>query len=121
MGQPTARRGLGGDDGAGVRMSRFGVLLAGASVLALAVPYIARAAAPEGTVSEVVVTADRAGLLERKPSSTVFGLSKPLIETPRGASLVSDVTIQRYGIQTINDFVAVSPNSYTASFYGVAG
>jgi iron complex outermembrane receptor protein len=107
-------------------MSKSLSFLAGVSAIALLVhPQIA-AAADQGdnggsTVSEVVVTADRAGLLERKPSMTVFGLNKPLIETPRAASLVSDVTIQRYGIQTINDFVAVSPGTYTASFYGVAG
>lgn len=97
-----------------------------AIVLILAAPLVRAAdappaAAPGSTVQEVVVTADRAGLLERKPSTTVFGLQKPLIETPRSASLVSDLTIQRYGIKTINDFVAVSPNSYTASFYGIPG
>ena len=68
-----------------------------------------------------MVVGDKAGLLERRPSTTVFGFSKPLIETPRSASLISDTTIQRYGIQTINDFVAVSPSTYTASFYGVPG
>ena len=73
------------------------------------------------TAPDIVVTGDRAGLLERRPSGAVMGLTKPLIETPRAASLVSATTIQRYGIQTINDLVAVSPNSYTASFYGVPG
>lgn len=70
---------------------------------------------------EVVVTADRAGLLETKPSKTVFGLRKPLIETPRSASLVSDTTMERYGVETINDLTAVSPGTYTASFFGVPG
>jgi iron complex outermembrane receptor protein len=98
--------------------------LAGAALAGLA--GAARAADPEASnaktaVSEVVVTADRAGLLERRPSDTVFGLTKPLIETPRSASLVSATTIQRYGIQTINDFASVSPSTYTASFYGVPG
>jgi iron complex outermembrane receptor protein len=73
------------------------------------------------SVGEIVVTSDRAGLLEKRPSDTVLGLTKPLIETPRSASLVSDLTIERYGIKTINDFVAVSPGAYTASFYGVPG
>jgi iron complex outermembrane receptor protein len=99
-------------------------MLAGASALAFAAGA-ARAADPnastDSTVSAVVVTADRAGLLERKPNDTVFGLTKPLIETPRSASLVSATTIQRYGIDTINDFVAISPSTYTASFYGVPG
>jgi iron complex outermembrane receptor protein len=82
----------------------------------------AQSAAPPATApGEVVVTADRAGLLERRPSNTVFGLSKPLTETPRAASVVSAVTVERYGIQTVNDLVAVSPSTYTASFYGIPG
>lgn len=73
------------------------------------------------SVGEVVVTADKAGLLERRPNNTVFGLEKPLIETPRSASLISDLTIQRYGIQTIDKLVAIAPGTFTASFYGVPG
>jgi iron complex outermembrane receptor protein len=105
-------------------------LLGGVCAAALFAPLIllgppARAtdapAPPSTTVGEVVITADKAGLLERRPTSTVFGLRKALIDTPRAASLVSDTTIQRYGIQTVNDLVAVSPSSYTASFYGVPG
>ncbi len=80
------------------------------------------AATPTTTsVAEIVVTSDKAGLLERRPNNTVFGLDKPLIETPRSASLISDVTIARYGIQTINNLVAIAPGTFTASFYGVAG
>lgn len=74
-----------------------------------------------GTVSELVVTSDQAGLLERRPSDTVLGLNKPLIDTPRSASFVSDVTLERYGIQTLDKLTAVSPGTYTASYYGVPG
>lgn len=81
----------------------------------------ARGDAPATSVGEVVVTADRAGLLERRPNTTVFGLEKPLIETPRSATLISDLTIQRYGIKTIDNLVAIAPGTFTASFYGVAG
>ena len=81
----------------------------------------AAAPAQAPLVSEVLVTADRAGLLERRPNSTVFGLDKPLIETPRSASFVSDVTLDRYGILTLDRLTAVSPGTYTDSFYGVAG
>src|SRR5580658_7940084 len=72
-------------------------------------------------VSEVVVTSDRVGLLEKKPSDTVFGLSKPLIETPRAATLITDTNIQRYGIETIDQLTTVAPGTFTASFYGVPG
>ena len=48
------------------------------------------AVADELVVDELVVTArDRTGLLERAPSDSVFGLDKPLIETPRSASFAN--------------------------------
>lgn len=73
-------------------------------------------------VDEVVILArDKAGLLEKQPSTTVFGLEKTLLETPRSASFVSDTTLERFGIETIDGLTAVSPGTYTASFYGVPG
>jgi iron complex outermembrane receptor protein len=73
-------------------------------------------------VDEVIVLArDKAGLLEKQPSTTVFGLEKSLLETPRSASFVSDTTLARFGIETIDGLTAVSPGTYTASFYGVPG
>ncbi|WP_369815078.1 TonB-dependent siderophore receptor [Caulobacter sp. Root342] len=69
----------------------------------------------------VIVARDKAGLLEKQPSQTVFGLAKPLIETPRSASLVSDVTLERYGVLTLDGVTKVSPGTHTASFYGVPG
>ncbi|MFZ0266109.1 TonB-dependent siderophore receptor [Caulobacter sp.] len=73
-------------------------------------------------VDEVIVLArDKAGLLEKQPSTTVFGLEKSLLETPRSASFVSDTTLERFGIETIDGLTAVSPGTYTASFYGVPG
>jgi iron complex outermembrane receptor protein len=94
-------------------------LIAGAGV-ARAADAAGAAATPTG-VGEIVVTSDKAGLLEKRPSTTVFGLDKPLIDTPRSASLISDLTIQRYGIQTVDDLVKIAPGTFTASFYGVPG
>jgi len=99
------------------------LLLSGAACLALFA--VAGAASAQQTAapasSEIVVTADKAGLLEKKSTSTVFGLDKPLLQTPRAATFVSDTTMERYGITTIDDLVEISPSSYTASFYGVPG
>ncbi len=69
----------------------------------------------------VVVTADRVGLMEKTPSDTVFGLGKSLMETPRSATLVNDLTLERYGIEEVDDLIAISPGTFTASFYGVKG
>ena len=92
-------------------------LLAGAAYADDATP----AAPAAASVAEVVVTSDKVGLLEQRPSTTVFGLSKPLIETPRAASIITATNIQRYGIQTINQLTTVAPGTFTASFFGVPG
>jgi len=82
------------------------------------------AAAPlsgEDGVNQLVVTADRVGLLEKRPDAVVFGLDKALIDTPRSATFVSDETIQRYGITTVDNLVEIAPGTFTASYYGVPG
>jgi iron complex outermembrane receptor protein len=91
------------------------------SMLVLAIPAAA-AAQTAPTVEGVTVTArDPAGLLERQPSDAVFGLPKPLLDTPRSASFVSAATLDRYGVRTLDDLVAVSPGAFTDSYYGVPG
>ena len=107
-------------------MSTYRLLMAGCSALVLLAHTQAAFAdentTPSDTVDEIVVKArDKAGLIEKQPNNTVFGIDKPLLETPRSASFVSDVTLQRYGIETIDGLTAVSPGTYTASFYGVPG
>lgn len=107
-------------------MSNYRLLMAGCSALVLLahaqLAFADEAAPSSDKVDEIVVKArDKAGLLEKQPNNTVFGIDKPLLETPRSASFVSDVTLQRYGIETIDGLTAVSPGTYTASFYGVPG
>lgn len=87
--------------------------------LTAAAPALAQEAAPP---QEIVVTGrDPAGLLEKRPSDGVFGLAKPLLETPRSASLASAATLERYGVRDVNDLVELSPGAFTDSYYGVAG
>src|SRR5579862_9687104 len=69
----------------------------------------------------VTVTGDRVHLIETGPDDTAFGLDLPLAETPRAITVVSDTTIQRYGITGLDSLTAITPNSYTSSFYGVSG
>lgn len=95
------------------------------SVTALSMLAATGAVAETQVADEVdavlVLARDKAGLLERQPSDTVFGIDKPLIETPRSASLVSDLTLERFGIETLDGVSTVSPGTHTASFYGVPG
>ena len=104
------------------RQSLFAVLaVATAATGAHAADADKAPAKPKAVETEVVITADRAGLLERRPNEAVMGLNKPLLETPRSASFVSDITLERYGIETIDKLTEVSPGTYTASYYGVPG
>lgn len=95
--------------------------LATSSALAQAAEPATVAPSAGAAVAEVVVTGDRAGLLERRPNNTVFGLDKPLLETPRSASIASALTIERYGITSVDKLVEITPGSFTASYYGVPG
>ncbi len=103
-------------------MSRLSALL---FATAIAAPCAALAQTPPASppsVDAVIVTArDQAGLLEKRPSSTVFGYDKPLLETPRSATFASAETLERYGVRTIDDLVAITPGGFTDSYYGVPG
>ena len=86
-----------------------------------ALPAFAEDQVADQVDAVVIVARDKAGLLEKQPSNTVFGIDKPLIETPRSASLVSDRTLERYGVLTLDGATKVAPGTHTASFYGVPG
>lgn len=87
----------------------------GLAALTAAVPARAQ------DVESVTVTGDPVHLLQAGGNAAAFGLDKPLIETPRSLTLVSDTTVARYGITGVNDLTAITPSAYTASYYGVEG
>src|ERR1019366_7456267 len=87
-----------------------------AILLLSAVP--ARADTP---IETVIVTGDRVHLIETQPDDTALVLAKPLIETPRAVTVVSDTTLDRYGVTGVDTLTAITPSAYTASFYGVEG
>lgn len=72
-------------------------------------------------IESVTVTGDVVHLLDTGANQAAFGLDKPLLETPRAVTLVSDTTIDRYGITGLDGLTAITPSAYTASYYGVEG
>ncbi len=93
------------------------VLLAAASWVAL----MGAQAALRSRTNPSPSTGDVVHLLQTGDNDAAFGLDKPLLETPRAITLVSDTTIDRYGITGVNDLTAITPSAYTASYYGVEG
>lgn len=73
-----------------------------------------------GEVQEVIITADKMGLMNEKAKS-VFGFDKSILETPRSVTSVSAKMMESYAITDIDDLVLVSPGAFTQSFFGVAG
>src|ERR1700677_3774861 len=91
-------------------------------VLLAATGWVAAMGMASAQPSEsITVTDDVVHLLQTGDNDAALGLDKPLIETPRAVTLVSDTTIDRYGITGVNDLTAITPSAYTASYYGVEG
>ena len=65
--------------------------------------------------------AERIAIVPGEPVDAVFGLEKPLSETPRSATSVSIETMDRLGMTDIDDLVMLSASSFTQSFFGVSG
>lgn len=87
----------------------------------LALGFATGAIAQVEGIEEIVVVGDPLKLIEKQASDTVFGLNKSYLETPRSISVVSDATIDRYSIETVNDLIVTTPGTFTGSFFGVPG
>jgi iron complex outermembrane receptor protein len=74
-------------------------------------------------IEEVVVTGTRtmSGVVQERDSSVVFGIDKPLVDTPRSVTAISDQLLARYDIKTVYDFTAIAAGTYTGSYFGVPG
>lgn len=95
--------------------TRFTPILALLAATCFTAPALAQ------DVESVTVTEDVVRLLQAGANSAAFGLNKPLLQTPRAVTLISDTTIARYGVEGLDDLTAITPSAYTASFYGVEG
>src|ERR1700722_16003557 len=81
----------------------------------------AASAAPADTLEEVTVSGDRLDVMQTKPVDAVFGFGKTVVETPRALTTISNDLMTKGLITSINDLVALTPGSFTQSFFGVAG
>jgi iron complex outermembrane receptor protein len=111
-----------------------GSILAGIGLVApaTAAPFAAQPAAEASgkagddtsdQAETIVVTGarDLAGVRQKTDSSTLFGINKPLVDTPRSITDISENLLSRYNIKTVYDLTAVAAGTYTGSFFGVPG
>lgn len=100
-----------------------------AIAVALATPGTAQASdgalvAESEAADEIIVTGEKMDtydVLPDRASSSVFGTSRELAETPRSVTLVESSLIDLYGVRSVNDFVNITAGTYTGNYFGVAG
>jgi iron complex outermembrane receptor protein len=76
---------------------------------------------PTQLLNPVVVSADPRRVLPNTTSDSSFGFAKPLLETPRSASLIGDEAIEAFGLDAVEDLVRVAPGVFTTTRYGIEG
>lgn len=106
-----------------LRPARLRPVLAVCSCLATLAAH-AQTAEPILTLEKIVAEAKAADVYEVLPSresSSVFGTSRSQQDTPRSVTLLESALIDLYGIQTVNDFVAVTAGTFTGNYFGVPG
>ena len=72
-------------------------------------------------LSDIQVVDDPLRVLPNEVSGSSFGFAKPILETPRSVSFISQETIELYGLSSVEDLGRVTPSVYTSSRYGIQG
>jgi iron complex outermembrane recepter protein len=98
----------------------IGAVIAAPLVLT-ATNAFAETAQASDNLEEIVVSGDRLSVMQTKPVDSVFGFDKTVLETPRSLTTISNDLMTKTIITGINDLVALTPGSFTQSFFGVAG
>jgi iron complex outermembrane recepter protein len=78
-------------------------------------------AADSTPLETVRVQTDKLHVLPTEPVESVFGFGKNALETPRSVTSISNEMLDKVMITELDDMVALTPGSFTQSFFGVAG
>ncbi len=81
----------------------------------------AQEAPADSELEEVTITGDRLNVLQTDPVESVFGFGKSVVDTPRAVTTISNELLEKSIITELDDLVALTPGSFTQSFFGVAG
>ena len=72
-------------------------------------------------LDEIKVFSDSRRVLPNEASTSAFGFSKPLLETPRAVSFISEETIDLFGLSAVEDLVRLVPGTFTTTRFGIQG
>ena len=69
----------------------------------------------------IEVTADPRRMVPTHASDSSFGFQKPVVETPRSVSFISEETIDLFGLSAVEDLVRIVPGVFTTTRFGIQG
>lgn len=72
-------------------------------------------------LSDMEVTEDPLRAVSMEPSESAFGFTKPLMETPRSVSFISEEQINLFSLNSVEDLVRVVPGAFTTTRFGIQG
>jgi len=93
----------------------------GATLHVVRAPQSAAPADEVAELGEIHVLADPRRVLPTAASTSAFGFSKPLLETPRAVSFISEESIDLFGLSAVEDLVRVVPGAFTTTRFGIQG
>ena len=83
--------------------------------------FATQALAQEDEEIEEIIVEGSLRSLPTQDVGSVFGFDKSVLDTPRSISTISSEQIERFGINNVDDFVALAPGTFTQSFFGTNG
>lgn len=100
-------------------ITSMAVAVLGTGLLASAEAQQADTADDTEVLEEVQITADRLRGLSADSGSS--GFNKPLLETPRSVSFISEEQINLFALNSVEDLVRVVPGAFTTTRFGIQG
>ncbi len=70
---------------------------------------------------EIVVTGAPRDVFFEQPVGSVFGINKPIIETPRSVSSLTERELEAFNIQSFSGLFVATPGTFNTSYFGVDG
>jgi iron complex outermembrane recepter protein len=64
---------------------------------------------------------DPLSVLPARLSDSVFGTPQSVLDLPRSVSVLESDLLTQYGVQTVNDFTAVTSGTFTGNYFGIPG
>src|SRR5580698_9851182 len=64
---------------------------------------------------------DPLSIVPERGTDSIFGTTENVLNVPRSMTQLESDVLQQYGVETVNDFVALTAGTFTGNYFGVPG